>query len=141
MVKVKTYAMKDVPKIPDDEYLIGIHSNGNWIHSKPIMPSAENVFNVWFEDVEKTGLKAIRWYNNTQRIIHAIACSDKQALEIIDFIRKIPNNSTLHIYCAKGQSRSIAVANYIRRYINKETIDDSGHNKHVYRLLEKYHNV
>ena len=141
MVNVKTYAMKDMHPIPNNEYLIGIHSNGNWIHSEPVMADADNVLNLKFEDVEKTGLKAIKWYNNTQRIIHATACSDKQAKQIIYFVRKIPKNATLHVYCAKGQSRSVAVANYVKKHYNNETIDDSGHNKHVYSLLERYYDV
>lgn len=140
MVNVKTYAMKDISHLDLEDYVIGIHSNG-WIHSKEIFPSSNNVLNLWFEDVEKTGLKAIQWFNNTQRVIYATACSDNQAKQIIDFIRKIPDNATLHIYCAKGQSRSVAVANYIKKYINNETIDEGNHNKHVYRLLERYHNV
>ena len=141
MVNVKTYAMKDVQPIPNNEYLIGIHSNGNGIHSKIIMKEAPNVLNLKFEDVEKTGPKEIEWYNNTTRIIHATACSNRQAKQIVDFIRKIPKNATLHVYCAKGQSRSVAVANYVRKYYNNEIIDDSSHNKHVYSLLERYHNA
>ncbi|MEK9804747.1 MAG: hypothetical protein VW551_00440 [Euryarchaeota archaeon] len=141
MVNVKTYAMKDIQPIPDNEYLIGVHSNGNWIHSEPIMKDAPNVLNLKFEDVEKTGLKAIQWYNNTQKIIYATACSNSQAEQIVRFIRKIPEGATLHVYCAKGKSRSVAVANYVRKYYNNETVDDSGHNKHVYNLLERYHNV
>jgi predicted protein tyrosine phosphatase len=141
MVNVKTYAMKDIQPIPDNEYLIGVHSNGNWIHSEPIMKDAPNVLNLKFEDVEKTGLKAIQWYNNTQKIIYATACSNSQAEQIVRFIRKIPEGAMLHVYCAKGKSRSVAVANYVRKYYNNETVDDSGHNKHVYNLLERYHNV
>lgn len=140
MVNVKTYAMKDVPEIKNNEYLIGVHSNG-WIHSKPLLEASSNILNMWFEDVEKTGLKAIQWYNNTQKIIHATACSDEQAKEIIEFIKKIPQGSTLHIYCAKGQSRSVAIANYVRKFLNSETIDEHGHNRHVFRLLERYHNA
>jgi predicted protein tyrosine phosphatase len=105
------------------------------------MNDAPNVLNLKFEDVEKTGLKAIKWYNNTQRIIYAIACSDKQAKQIVDFIKRIPNDSTLHIYCAKGKSRSVAIANYVRKYYNNQEIDDSGHNKHVFSLLERYHDA
>ena len=140
MVNVKTYAMKDISHLDLEDYVIGIHSTG-WIHSKEIFPSSNNVLNLWFEDVEKTGLKAIQWFNNTQRIIYATACSDNQAKQIVDFIRKIPKNATLHVYCAKGQSRSVAVANYVRKYHNNEIIDDSSHNKHVYSLLERYHNA
>jgi len=141
MINVKTYAMKDVHPIPSNEYLIGITSNGNWIHSNPVMKDAINVLNLKFEDVEKSGLKVIQWFNNTQRIIYASICSVNQAKQIVDFIRKIPKNATLHVYCAKGQSRSVAVANYVRKYYNNEIIDDSSHNKHVYSLLERYHNA
>lgn len=140
MVNVKTYAMKDISNLDSKDFVIGIHSNG-WIHSKEVFPPSNNVLNLWFEDVEKSGLKAIQWFNNTQRIIYATACSSEQAIKIVNFIKKIPNHSTLHIYCAKGKSRSVAVANYVRKYINNEIIDDSEHNKYVYCLLERYHNA
>ena len=98
MVNVKTYAMKDVQPIPNNEYLIGIHSNGNWIHSEPVMADADNVLNLKFEDVETTGLKSIKWYNNTQRIIHATACSDRQAKQIIYFLENILSNNIESVY-------------------------------------------
>lgn len=124
-----------------NNYVIGIHSNG-WIHSIPVLKKDhKNLLNVWFEDVEKTGLKVIPWFNNQQRVIYAVACSKDQAIDIFKFIKTIPPGSNIYIYCAKGQSRSVAVANFIRKYFNKEhTVNASNHNNLVYKLLEEVYN-
>ena len=80
-INVKTHSIEDFKELPKGDFLIGIHSNG-WKHSIPVLAKSNNVLNVWFEDVEKTGLKLIPWFNNDQRIIYAVACSDDQAKEI-----------------------------------------------------------
>lgn len=148
VIDIKVFSVDEFRKKPikknileNNEYLIGIHSNG-WIHSIPVIKEKhDRVLNLWFEDVEKTGLKAIKWFNNTHRIIYAVRCSREQGKEIVDFVKRIPNNSTLYIYCAKGQSRSPAVANYVRKYINHESVvSPETHNKYLYSLLEEIHN-
>lgn len=127
--------------LASQDYYICIHSTG-WIHSIPVFKhNHKNVLNLWFDDVEVTGLKTITWFNNTQRTIFATACSDDTAKQIINFISSIPANSTIHVYCAKGRSRSVAVANYIRQFVNNEDIADSGHNNHVFNLLKRHTNV
>ncbi len=126
----------DDKNLSQDDYYIGIHSSG-WIHSISVFKQDHrNVLNLWFDDVESDCLKIIDWFNNTHRIIYARACTVDQASQLIKFINKIPFGASLHIYCAKGQSRSPAVANFVRKYLNKEQIDPDGHNKHVFRLLE-----
>lgn len=143
-LNVITYSMEEFIElgINDDtlnsnNYYICIHSN-DWIHSVPVFKQEhKNVLNLWFEDVEQTGLKVIPWFNSDQKVIYAKAITKQQANELYNFIKTIPENSTVHIYCAKGRSRSVAVKNFILTHINHDTnVDLSYHNKYVYKLLQ-----
>jgi len=123
------------------DYYICIHASG-YIYSHPIFKKNHyNVLNLWFDDTVKTGLKAIPW-NNTYRIIYAKAITVKQAKIIYNFIHRIKNGCDLHIYCPMGESRSIAICNYVTKYINNyDHIIPKWHNKLVFNLLEEVHNA
>ena len=148
MLKVKRYSKKEFEdtmqthNVTDatvkgtSDYYICINATG-WIHGIPYFKEHHlNVLNVYFDDVHKTGLKVIPWFNNDQRVIYAWACSVDQALIIKQFISKIPDNSVVHIYCAKGKSRSKGVEIYINECYNNQVSDASEINSNVYNLLK-----
>jgi len=122
-----------------DSYFICVNATG-WKYSIPFFKkNHNNVLNLYFDDIDKTGLKLVEWYNNTKRLIYAIACSNEQAISIKKFIDTIPNNSILYIYCSKGKSRSPAIEKFVREYRNKEQNNTiKYYNKHVYSLLWKF---
>jgi len=146
MLQIKSYSRKEFSLLFNDEtilnylndYFICINATG-WIHSNPVFKKFyTNVLNLYFDDIEKTGLKLVPWFNNTQNLIYATACSDEQARLIKEFIRKIPDNSNLHIYCTKGRSRSPAIEKFAREYKNNELENDiKNYNNHVYKILKE----
>ena len=118
-----------------NEYFICINATG-WIHGIPYFKKDHrNVINLHFDDVYKTGLKVIPWFNNDQRIIYAQACSEDQAKKLKQFIETIPQDSKVHIYCAKGKSRSKGVEMYINEIYNIEMIQEPI-NSNVYNVLK-----
>jgi hypothetical protein len=118
-----------------NEYFICINATG-WIHGIPYFKKEHrNVINLYFDDVHKTGLKVIPWFNNDQRIIYAHACSKEQAVELKKFIETIPQGSIVHIYCAKGRSRSRGVEMYISELFNNTVLHDEI-NSNVYDMLK-----
>lgn len=107
-----------------------------WIHSKPYFKEEhDNVINLYFDDVHQSGPKEIKWFNNTTKIIDAVAMNNEQAICLAKFIDKIPTNSTVYIYCAKGKSRSGAVEDYIKSIIQEDYTPLEGSNKYVYDKL------
>lgn len=117
------------------EYFICINATG-WIHGIPYFKrDHNNVINLYFDDVYRTGLKAIPWFNNDQRLIYAQACSENQATQLKQFIESIPQGATVHIYCAKGKSRSRGVEMYINEVYNNTVIQDEI-NSNVYDMLK-----
>ena len=119
-----------------NDYFICINATG-WIHGVPYFKQPHaNVIDLYFDDVHKTGLKAIPWYNNDHRIIYAQACTIEQAATLKKFIDAIPDNSVVHIYCAKGKSRSKGVELYINEFYNNLVSDNDGINSNIYSLLK-----
>lgn len=139
--KVTKFTDQNVDEFPTD-YFICIHASG-WIHSIPYFKRPhKNVINLVFDDVEKDKKKWIHEYVPIP--YNAIACTPKQAAAMKHFINEIEDGSTVHVYCAKGQSRSPAVAAFIEEYRNK--VSDSKfhtykYNQHVYNLLRNLVNV
>lgn len=142
-INVTTYSLKDFAStvfndmnVADfhNDYFICINASGN-MHSIPYFHKEHhNVLNVYFDDVIED---TVKYYGPTDSEFpfNAKACTNKQAKDIYDFIKSIPNNSSLHIYCTKGKSRSVAVANFVNEYINKIEYSTKGHNTLVYNLL------
>lgn len=118
------------------DYFMCVNSTG-WIHSIPFFKKSHpNVINLYFDDIFKTGIKAVQWFNDTQLIIYASACTIKQAILIKDFIDNIPDNSVLHIYCTMGASRSQSIAQFVREYRNLDySTTINKHKSNVYSLL------
>jgi predicted protein tyrosine phosphatase len=89
------------------------------------------VINTYFDDTDIDRIKT------TENLVYyARACTIDQAIKIRNFIDTIPQDATVHIYCAKGQSRSPAVAKFIEEYKNSNTNNVyHNYNQHVYQLL------
>jgi predicted protein tyrosine phosphatase len=116
-----------------NDYFICINSTGSYYSIPVFKLKHPNVLNMYFDDTEKNKVKTAG-----DIVYFAIACTDNDAKEITDFIDKIPDNSNIHIYCAKGKSRSTAVAKFIEEY---RKIDNKTqfkiYNLYVYNLLWK----
>jgi predicted protein tyrosine phosphatase len=122
------------------EYFICVHSNG-WVHSISHfdMPH-NNVLDIKFDDVDSDGTKHVQWFGGTMKEITVKKLTIGQAKEIVEFIDNVPDDATLHIYCAKGKSRSTAIAKFAEEYRNNNTLDIS-HNQYVYNMLKEVNNV
>ena len=111
---------------------ICIHSN-NWVHSLPHFDKPHNnVLNLSFDDVETDSVKTVQWFNNTTKTITARKMTANQAKQILDFVG---DSNDIHVYCAKGKSRSMAVAKYL---LDRKNLDSSHiveYNRYVYNTL------
>lgn len=141
MINVKVYS-KDVfesTALVDDitvknspDYFICVNASG-YIHSIPYFKdSHQNVLNCFFDDVDSDQVKFDVIFNVE---FGAKACTPEQALEIKNFVDTIPDDCTLHIYCAKGKSRSTAIAKFVHEYKNNTESNITQYNLHVYNLL------
>lgn len=106
------------------EYFICIDSTGGpWAH-RYFYRTHSNVIRLVFDDVMADEIK---WGNDVQHYFDAKAMVYSQAVELVDFIKRIPADSTINIHCTKGKSRSVAIASFI----NNEQVG----NQHVLGLL------
>ena len=112
-----------------------------------------NVLNLQFDDVEhdmyyskvvteKNGKTTVK---NSNKLM-AVAFTENQGKEIIDFISKIvPTDKTvLFIHCTAGISRSGAVGVFCNEYFNLDTIDFKTRNQYIQpngRVLNVLHNL
>jgi predicted protein tyrosine phosphatase len=103
------------------------------IHSIPYFKEKhDNVINLYFDDVLRSGPKEEElWFTRGHPFFDRTAMSKEQGEELVNFISKIPNNSEVYVYCAKGQSRSGAVEDFL---MNRPV--SSGSNSHVYNTLK-----
>lgn len=120
-----------------NDYFICINSTGSnnvSMYNVPIFKKKHlNVINLWFDDTEKNKIKIAG-----DIIYFAIACSINQARMIRNFINDIPIDATVHIYCAKGQSRSPAIRKFIEDYRNLSIKTEYNfYNSYLYELLWK----
>lgn len=123
----------NVDQYPND-YFICVHATG-WIHGIPYFKQPhKNVLNLVFDDVEKDKKKWIHEYVPIS--YNAKACTIEQAIDLKKFIDNIPNSATVYVYCAKGKSRSPAIAKFIEEYRNNNEFIYDGYNAHVYNLLK-----
>lgn len=116
------------------DYFICINATG-MLHSIPhFKKDHERVLNLYFDDTEVDKEKWLGPIKYTAR-----ACTRVQALQIVKFIDNIPDQSIVHIYCTRGESRSPAIGFFIREYKNKETnVEKSSYiNYFLYNLLHE----
>ena len=74
-IKIITYSRNDFNstsftdenvELYNNSYFICINSTG-WKYSVPFFKKIHNnVLNLYFDDIDKTGLKLVEWYNNTK---------------------------------------------------------------------------
>lgn len=108
------------------QYFICIDSTGGPDSLAYFEQPHSNVIRVVFDDVEVNGTY---WGPDIQTFYNAIVMHEEQAHILFEFIKAIPKNSTINIYCAKGQSRSVAVKSFI--------LNEEDGNPHVLKLLRK----
>ena len=108
------------------QYFICIDSTGGPDSTAYFERPHSNVIRLVFDDVEAD---CTNWGPDIQAYYNAIAMHEEQAHILFEFIRAIPKNSTINIYCAKGQSRSVAVKSFI--------LNEENGNPHVLKLLTK----
>jgi predicted protein tyrosine phosphatase len=85
-----------------------------------------NVIRLEFDDcVEDT----IKWGEDIQEHYNARAMTRSQAEILVKFIKQMPVESIINIYCTKGKSRSVAVESFINSVENG--------NPHVLKLLRE----
>ena len=113
------------------QYFICINSSA-YIHSVPHFHKKHfNVHNSFFDDTEYDRIKV-----SGDIVYFARACTSSQAKAIKEFIDTIPSNANVHIYCAKGKSRSTAVGKFVEEYKNIEhKTAFKTYNSYVYNLL------
>jgi predicted protein tyrosine phosphatase len=114
-----------------NNYFICINSSGSR-YGIPVFKKKHNrVLNMFFDDTERNKIKV-----SSPIVYYAVACKASQAKSIKEFVDTIPESATIHVYCAKGKSRSTAVAKFIEEYrkVYDKTKFDS-YNTFVYNLL------
>ena len=117
-----------------DEYFICIDSSGGDVAVPYFKQLHPNVIRETFDDVPKDIKK---WGPDIQAYFNAIAITEEQAKNLVEFIRDIPFNSLVHIHCFKGESRSKAVADFIDETIlSNEIYDDGADDSGYYRIKE-----
>lgn len=79
--------------------------------------SHPNVLRVVFDDVEKDERK---WGENVKQYFDAKAMTIEQGKSIVDFLKTVPNNNNLFIYCSRGKSRSGAVGVFATELYNQD---------------------
>ncbi len=126
----KDVTLKDYPT----DFFICVNATG-MLHSIPhFKKDHTNVINLYFDD---TDVDKEKWLGPIKYT--AKACTRDQALQIINFVDVIPEDSTVHIYCTRGESRSPAIGFFIREYRNKESDIQKGDNINyfLYNLLHE----
>lgn len=105
------------------DYFICIDSTGG-PDSAPYFK--KNHFNVIRETFDDVPYDLVRWGNDIKEFYKGIAMTEKQAENIVNFIKNIPNNSIVHIHCVKGQSRSIAIKDFINEHVLNKNVNHEG---------------
>jgi predicted protein tyrosine phosphatase len=108
------------------DYYICIDSTGGPDSVEYFKDLHANVIRLVFDDVEQD---TRMWGNDIQDYYNAVAMTESQAQDLYKFIQTIPKTSTINIHCAKGQSRSVAIASFLQE-------QEQG-NQHVLKLLRQ----
>jgi len=92
-----------------------------------------NVITLKFDDVPEDTRK---WGGDFDMWFEAKAMRGYQADELVKFIKTIPEDANVHVYCIKGQVRSKAVADFI-----KETLLNTDEQKPTVGAVNSYYYV
>jgi predicted protein tyrosine phosphatase len=114
-----------------NNYFICINSSGH-IYSVPHFKQRHpNVLNMYFDDTDRDKLKV-----SGNIVYYARVCTREQAKEIKCFVDTIPQDAEVHVYCAKGKSRSTAVGKFVEDYLNLPfKTEYKSYNQFLYNLL------
>jgi len=138
-MKVKSYAKKEFLKFLDvlgiddntveqtNEYFICI--DNYWDNACPFDNKHYNTISLQFDDVLTDEYKDI-----DQGKVYARCMKQHQAEQLFNFIDNIPDDASVRIYCSHGESRSVAVRNFIDSFRNN--IPTQGGNSHVRKMLD-----
>jgi predicted protein tyrosine phosphatase len=142
-MKVTTYSMNEflVSKYTDDNVdefvdskFICIHSQ-DWVHSLAHFDRPHNnVLSITFDDTDCDCIKSVEWFDGSQKMFAAYKITPLQAKEILDFVGDCED---VHVYCAKGKSRSTAVAKYLLDRKKKNSKHIREFNYFVYTVLRE----
>jgi len=137
IIKETTFHDDNLNQYPND-YFICVNATGG-LHAWPRFKKEHNtVLNINFDD---TDVDKEKWLGPIKYF--ARACTETQAKEIVNFIDKIPNGATVHVYCTRGQSRSPAIGQFIQEYKNKKAPVELNEdmNFYLYKLLHTVSNT
>lgn len=110
VLEMKRRGIDDNTVDSSNEYFICIDSTGGpWAYEYFLKPHS-NVIREVFDD---TPIDTKKWGPDVQRYFDAIAMTYGQAERLAKFIKNIPSDSSINIYCAKGISRSNAIMDFI----------------------------
>ena len=113
-----------------NDYFICVNSSGSSYAIPHFKQRHPNVLNMYFDDTEKDKFKVAG-----DIVYYARVCTVEQAQQIRNFVDQIPDNATVHVYCAKGKSRSPAVAKFVETRKGWPAADYPTYNKFLYELL------
>lgn len=125
----------------DNTFFISINSTeGN--DSEPYFKETHpNVLTLYFDDCDE--YKKYPIIGSDGKFYEQIPMSEEQALEVVNFVEKMNNKSTIYVHCTAGVSRSGAIGAYISDYLgmrwddfircNPQVIPNS----HISSLLKK----
>jgi predicted protein tyrosine phosphatase len=130
-----------------NEYFISVCETGGDKNPNKVevfKTNHKNTISLYFDDVEADGWVSAMPYLN--EMVFQKAMNITQAQEIFNFIKLISKDSTIHIHCYAGRSRSVAIGLFLTEYYNLN-VDDfvemysvdmnrPSYNKHVYQLLK-----
>jgi len=145
-MKVKNYNKEEFDKFCEQlnindatvedtgEYFICI--DNHWEKNNRFLKKHNNVLHLGFDDVAEDQYKSVA-DNDDDFVVgraYARAMTTAQAEECFNFIDSVPDNSSIRIYCTHGESRSIAIKDFIDSFRNN--IPTQGGNRHVRQLLD-----
>lgn len=113
-----------VEQIPD--YFICIDSTGGETGIQYFKKPHPNVLQLKFDDVNED---CVRWGDDIQSYYSGIGPSEKDLDILFEFLNKRDKTCPLHVYCAKGQSRSRAVKDFLTGNVKKVIHPESAYLK------------
>lgn len=141
MVKVKFISKAAAEQIipSDNMALISIREPAEWVS---LSPKWKNVLEAEFHDVDPNPEPGTPLTNFGIDYDDLVNFNPLHAEAILNWVREMrPNVEQLIVHCHAGISRSAAVAKYIVDCVdgfeweNRQNVNYSLHNKHVYRVL------
>lgn len=125
----------------DNTYFISINSTEGNDNEPYFKDNHPNVLTLYFDDCNE--YKKYPIIGSPDKFYEQIPMSEEQALEVINFVEKMNENSNVYVHCTAGISRSGAVGAFISDYFGrtwkKFKFDNPSviPNSHISSLLKK----